>query len=772
MPLRFLTVGVPFAAAVADVLAVIVVLAGARDRHVARSFAAMAACMAVWSTGLGAESIPGFAADHPGLIRLLAIAILIVPAAVFDNAVVWSGTGDPRIELLRLLGYGVALGLCLLHWNGLVYSGFVTYKWGAMLQPAPGYRVEVVFSLVWISLAAFVCARALQQSSDPAARIRSKYWLLSVAVFFPLGLLNFLSNYGVSVVPPSGLGNIAMVAIMAYAAVRHRVMDIDRFIMRAAATLVASAAVVLPIAGTVIWAQELPVGLSSALVSGCLLLATLVSLLVFSRFRSYLEQEVERALFRARHTQRETIRQLSTDLVRLREVNDGGAHFTETLMEGLGLQGVALYLRKKSGSFTVACTRGQLTAPELLAPPAFAPAAAAATWEACVPVCADGSELGYIVAGAKRSGAAVDDSDRALLTLVANQLGIGLKNVEYVREIRRQQAEIEELRARLEAENVVLRSEVRAATQCTDIVGSSAALRQVLALAEKVAPTDASVLITGETGTGKELIARAIHELSPRHRGPLISVNCPAIPPELAESELFGHERGAFTGAVAAQPGKFELANGGTIFLDEVADLPLPVQVKLLRVLQEREVQRLGGRTVRKLDLRVVAATNRDLTAALRAQQFREDLYYRLAAVQIAMPSLRERTEDIPMLASFFLGRAARAHQRAIHGFTAEALAALCGYSWPGNVRELQNVIERAVLLCPGEVIRPEYLSDLAPGPPLRITVRAAKQRRIEQALAQSGGNHAAAARLLGITPSNLARLLKSLRGKVPPHVH
>jgi transcriptional regulator with GAF, ATPase, and Fis domain len=738
--------------------------------------------MAVWTTALGTESVPGFITAHAAIVELLTSAMLILPAVGLSTAVVWSETRACRMKRLELLGYGIALLLCLLHFKGFVVSGFLTYSWGSVTRPGPLHPLVVTFAVVWAGLGSFVCIQALKRSPDPSVRIRAKYWLLGVAVFFPTVLVNFLANYGVPVFPVGSIGNILMVGIFTYAAVRHRLMDIDLFIMRAAATLMASVVVVLPIAGAAIWGQRLPAGGSSALVIGCLLLAALLSLLVFSRVRSYLELEVESALFRSRHAAREAIRQLSAELVKLPASGDGGRHLTQTLMDGLGLQGVALYLQKKTGVYQLGCACGTIAAPKLLNRRAFDGAYGGAgdvqpeRWDACVPVRTSGAELGYLALGAKRSGAAIDDSDLALLTLVASQLAVGLKNAEYVREIRRQQTQIEELRARLEAENVALRSEVRAASQFSEIIGSSGALQRVLALVEKVAPSATSVLITGETGTGKELIARALHELSPRRGGPLISVNCPAIPPELAESELFGHERGAFTGALAARPGKFELADKGTIFLDEVADLPMSVQVKLLRVLQEHETQRVGACKVRKLDLRVVAASNRDLEREMRAQRFREDLYYRLAAVRVEVPALRERLEDVPMLASFFLERAARVHQRPITGFTAEALAALGRYSWPGNIRELQNVIERAVLLCTGEVIRPEHLSDLAVGAAsaagLGASLREEKRRRIEQALAQTGGNQAAAARLLGISPSNLARLIKSLGSKRPPAVH
>jgi transcriptional regulator with GAF, ATPase, and Fis domain len=351
--------------------------------------------------------------------------------------------------------------------------------------------------------------------------------------------------------------------------------------------------------------------------------------------------------------------------------------------------------------------------------------------------------------------------------MVAAQLAVALKNSEYVAKIERQKEQIDELRKRVEAENIVLRAEVRVHTQFKEIIGSSVSLRDTLDCVAKVAPTDASILITGETGTGKELVARAIHELSLRSSGPLICVNCPAIPSDIAESELFGCERGAFTGAVEARPGKFEMAHGGTVFLDEVADLSPNVQVKLLRVLQEREVQRLGSHKVRSIDVRIVSATNRDLKDEIRKGRFREDLYFRLASVPVHVPPLRDRIGDINLLAAFFLKRAATQYQKAITGLSPDALNALASYNWPGNIRELQHVIERAVLLCTSSVLQPEHLSDLAAGAglpapaTLGAAIREEKLRRVREALFQTGGNQAAAARLLGMSRSNLARLIK-----------
>ncbi len=503
----------------------------------------------------------------------------------------------------------------------------------------------------------------------------------------------------------------------------------------------------------------------------------------------------------AAHTQAasQAVLQFSRNVIKLPRRGDLGNQLTTILFDQLHVAGVALYLRTpQAGVFRLECAQGTISTPALLdtrglldqsnkddAGPVIVAAphgsagygthwvAAELGWHAWIPVRADQSCLALIALGPKRSGTPIDDPALGLLTIIAAQLAIALQNAEYVYEIERQRAAIEDLQKRVDAENVFLREEARSTSQFTEIIGSSVALQRALAIVEKTAPTGASILISGETGTGKELIARAIHELSARRHGPLISVNCPAIPPELAASELFGHERGAFTGAVEARPGKFELADGGTIFLDEVADLPLDVQVKLLRVLQEHETQRLGCRTTRKLDLRVIAATNRDLLAEMSAQRFREDLYYRLARVVIPLPPLRNRLEDIPLLASVFLERAALTHQRFVKGFTPEAMAALRRYNWPGNIRELQNVVERAVLLCTTDVIHLEHLADLAvtasPRRSLATAVREEKLRRVHEALTYSSGNQAAAARVLGVSPSNFARLMKHLSVKSPP---
>jgi formate hydrogenlyase transcriptional activator len=284
-----------------------------------------------------------------------------------------------------------------------------------------------------------------------------------------------------------------------------------------------------------------------------------------------------------------------------------------------------------------------------------------------------------------------------LLEQVARQVAIAVENtLEYEKAIKDRDKEAKQ--------RLYLEEEIRA--QCGAIVGESPTLKATLQMVSVVAPTDSSVLILGETGTGKELIARAIHDLSARRERAFVKLNCAAIPLGLLESELFGHERGAFTGAIAQKLGRFELANHGTLFLDEVGDIPLELQAKLLRVLQEREFERLGGNRTHKVDVRLIAATHRDLPNMVKQSAFREDLYYRLKVFPISVPPLRQRGEDIPVLVRHFIEHYARRMNKRIDEIPSQTMDALVRYPWPGNVRELQNFIERAVILSPHSVLR------------------------------------------------------------------
>jgi DNA-binding NtrC family response regulator len=325
----------------------------------------------------------------------------------------------------------------------------------------------------------------------------------------------------------------------------------------------------------------------------------------------------------------------------------------------------------------------------------------------------------------------------------------------------------------LREENRSLREALGKRYSHPNIVARSAKMQEVLATLERVAPTNSTVLLGGESGVGKDLIARAIHEKSRRASGPFLKINSTAIPENLLESELFGYEKGAFTGAAASKPGKFELADKGTLFLDEIGDVPPATQVKLLRVLQEREFERLGGTKTIKVDVRLIAATNRDLRAALEEKTFREDLYYRLNVVPIDIAPLRERKEDIPELAELFVTRFAGDSGKAIESISPDAMKILVNYHWPGNVRELQNIVERACALAKGSVLEPDDIHlDIRPAKtgngtpgflPDGMTLEQWEDEMVQEALRRANGNKSQAARLLGLSRNALRYRLSKI---------
>ncbi|HZE83172.1 MAG TPA: sigma-54 dependent transcriptional regulator [Puia sp.] len=326
----------------------------------------------------------------------------------------------------------------------------------------------------------------------------------------------------------------------------------------------------------------------------------------------------------------------------------------------------------------------------------------------------------------------------------------------------------------MEEEKIYLKEQIEISHNNSEIVGGSLAMQKTFRLVSQVAPSDSTVLILGETGTGKELIARAIHNNSPRRHKLMVKVNCAALPANLIESELFGHERGSFTGATDRRLGKFELANGGTLFLDEIGEMPLELQVKLLRALQEREIERVGGRSTIKIDVRIIAATNRDLEKEMSEARFRSDLYYRLNIFPISLPPLRDRREDIPLLASHFIQRFAKKTGRNIIALNNSALQELIQYSWPGNIRELEHLIERSILQAPGNTINHIHL----PQPRQSSTPASAKESFVVKTLDEnersfimktlkycSGriAGEGGAAQLLGVPPSTLNSKMKRL---------
>jgi len=373
--------------------------------------------------------------------------------------------------------------------------------------------------------------------------------------------------------------------------------------------------------------------------------------------------------------------------------------------------------------------------------------------------------LGALVFTSKQMGT-YDGSDTDFLQRVSNQVAVAVENVLAFEEI-------EALRDKLAKEKAYLEEEVRTEHNFGDIIGENAALRTVLNQVETVAPTESTVLVRGETGTGKELIARAVHDLSGRKNRTFVKLNCAAIPTGLLESELFGHEKGAFTGAISQRIGRFELAHRGTLFLDEVGDIPLDLQSKLLRVLQEQEFERLGGTKTIQVDVRLVAATNRDLGEMISQGRFRSDLYYRLNIFPIMLPPLRERLDDIPRLVRHFTQSFARRMGRRIETIPSPVMDALVRYTWPGNVRELQNVIERAVILAKGPTLQvpPADLQPIAapvtsPTAAATVTLSDAEREHIVRALREAnwvlGGPKGAAARL-GMKRSTLHWKMKKL---------
>jgi DNA-binding NtrC family response regulator len=324
----------------------------------------------------------------------------------------------------------------------------------------------------------------------------------------------------------------------------------------------------------------------------------------------------------------------------------------------------------------------------------------------------------------------------------------------------------------LEQENLRLITEINLEH---NMVGESPRMKDVYQFLSRVAPTNSTVLIEGESGTGKELAARAIHRSSPRSSKPFVAINCGAIPEGLIESELFGHEKGAFTSATAQKKGRLEMANGGVVFLDEIGELAPTVQVKLLRVLQEREFERVGGTRSIPLDIRLIAATNKDLEQEIKSGSFRQDLYYRINVMSLVMPALRERPEDIPSLVEYFVSKYSSRCQVKPKRISREAMACLINYDWPGNVRELENAIERALVLGSSEIVRPEDLPEsiLEKDPPLGVTaaryhsaVKEHKKQLIITAMHEARGNYTEAARILGVHPNYLHRLIKNLEMK------
>jgi len=381
----------------------------------------------------------------------------------------------------------------------------------------------------------------------------------------------------------------------------------------------------------------------------------------------------------------------------------------------------------------------------------------------CVPIKAGNKVIGALSVDHLFKGDISYEEDVKLLIIIASMVGQAVK----IREL------AEKDKQAVISENIKLRQELKGKHKFGDIIYGSRAMESVLSVASQVAESQATVLIGGESGTGKEMIAAAVHYLSPRANKPFIKVACASLPENLLESELFGYERGAFTGALERKPGRFEMANGGTLFLDEIGDMTLSTQVKLLRVLQEKEFERLGGTQTIKTDVRVICATHRDIEKMVKEGKFREDLFYRINVFPLMLPPLRDRKEDIPLLADHFIAKYAAENKKKIKGINRAALDILMGYSWPGNVRELENVMERAVVLCQKDLISPAELPaniqktsemNIVPeGMSLPDLIASIEKQRIIDAL-EKHKTQKAAAKALGITERMLGYKIKNYK--------
>ena len=554
------------------------------------------------------------------------------------------------------------------------------------------------------------------------------------------------------------------------AVLRIRLADVDALIRSSAGYALATSAAV-----TIYVAVVLATGWFTGQLVGETqpwphLAAGLVAVVLFGPIRSRVGGWLDRRFFRDRGHYVEALRRAGESLALLRAPDALAREAVEQITDAVRAERAALYLRDET-TWKVAYAVGDGFAGEPVAPEDGI----------SIPVATVDSNdpVAILVLGPRRSGDLYSSQDKDLLGALASQLGIALVNArafgtitELSKTLETQNAEIRGLRDRLEDENRFLRARVEAALEGATLVGESRAIRELVKTIERVARSDASVLVLGESGTGKGLVARTLHAASPRAGGPFLHVDCGAIAASVFESELFGHERGAFTGAARMRRGPVELADGGTLFLDEIGELPLELQPKLLRVLEDKSFLRVGGTQPVTVDVHLVAATHRDLEDMVANGQLREDLYFRLRVVELVVPPLRQRRGDLPALCESLLPRAAKRCGRDVLPLSADALARMAAYGWPGNVRELENVLERALVLCEsGEITAADLDLPDRPAPPEEVigdleaphdeVMESIERKRLTAALRAAGGNQSHAAKALGMPRTTFINKLR-----------
>jgi transcriptional regulator with GAF, ATPase, and Fis domain len=549
------------------------------------------------------------------------------------------------------------------------------------------------------------------------------------------------------------------------AVLRVRLADADALIRNSAGYAVATSAAVTIYVAVVLatgWITGRLVGETQPWPH---LAAGLVAVVLFGPIRARAGRWLDRRFFRDRGHYVEALRRVGESLALLRAPDALAKEAVEQVVEAVHAHSGALYLLE-DGAWTIAYGDGFGAEP-------VAPEDGIAIRVASVNT---NDPIGVLVLGPRRSGDMYSSQDKDLLGALASQLGVALANArafgtitELSKTLEAQNDEIRGLRDRLEDENRFLRARIDAALEGATLIGESRAIRELGKTIERVARSDASVLVLGESGTGKTLVARTLHAASPRSAGPFLHVDCGAIAASVFESELFGHESGAFTGAARMRRGPVELADGGTLFLDEIGELPLELQPKLLRVLEDKAFLRVGGTQPVTVDVRIIAATHRDLDDMVAAGQLREDLYFRLRVVELVVPPLRQRRGDIPALCEALLPRVAKRCGRRTLPLTAGALARMAAYGWPGNVRELENVLERALVLCEHDEITADDLElpdrpALAEGEgdaPHDEVMESIERKRLTAALRAAGGNQSHAAKSLGMPRTTFINKLR-----------
>ena len=671
--------------------------------------------------------------------------------------------------------------------------------------------------LTYIVLAIALLARTLLTTRSPEVKKQIKwiFWgeVISLLLIIP-GFPHFFQEIQVYLTGARNVPFTLILAILVFlvaealAIFKYRLMDIDIVIHRSLTYFLVSGIIVLLyflLFGAFGWVFGLLAGRNTPAIFA---ISALVVGILFRPMLIRIEQGIERLFYRERYALHQAVGEVSRALSTVLNPTEIFEKVYQTAEDTLHIRSGTLWLRRREGgelepvsslpegedtplpppealhalTLHFMETRKGLTRYQVRTEARFGNDRTqylepfqGTKMEILLPLIYERNLLGMVGFGEKRSGDLYTSEDVALLTTLAHQIAMAMQNArayhrseqlnlelgERVREIERQREEILALQQRLLNENIYLREEMKQQFDFTEIIGSTKPMQEVLAMVGKIAPALSTVLVRGESGTGKELIARAIHFNSPRKDAPFVKVNCAAIPANLLESELFGHERGAFTGAVKSKRGKFELADGGTIFLDEIGDLEPDLQVKLLRVLQEKAFERVGGTRTFKVDVRITAATNRDLEKAISSGAFREDLFYRLNVISIPLPPLRDRREDIRELTIHFLKKFSREMGKSIRNIDPGAMDALKAYHWPGNIRELANVLERAVVLGERETISVNDLpQNLDPSEPtlagrtesaLPQEMGKIEKQRIVEALEMANGNKSEAARMLGL---------------------